>query len=90
MAKVKKRSKRSLPQNDDGMTDAVYRMEPELHQLEGVLATLRIFGEAQDSIEPAALATLARSTEEAVVNLTESWRAIFEAVVAENRERTQT
>jgi hypothetical protein len=52
------------------MTDAIYRMEPELHHLEGILATLRIFGEAQDSIEPAALATLTRSTKEAVVNMT--------------------
>jgi hypothetical protein len=72
------------------MMDSVYRMEPELRQLEEVLATLRIFGEAQDSIEPAALATLARSTEEAVVNMTECWRAIFEAIVAENRKQPQT
>lgn len=72
------------------MMDSVYRMEPELRQLEGVLATLRIFGEAQDSIEPAAPATLARSTEEAVVNMTECWVLIFDAVVAENRKPAPT
>ena len=71
------------------MTDAIYRMEPELHHLEGILATLRIFGEAQDSIEPAALATLTRSTKEAVVNMTECWRVIFAAAVAEKPKRTQ-
>lgn len=89
MARVKRRSKPSLLHNNDEMTDAIYRMEPELHHLEGVLATLRIFGEAQDSIEPAALATLARSMEEAVVNMTEYWRVIFGAIVAENRKQPQ-
>jgi hypothetical protein len=89
MAKVKRQSKPPLPHGDEGMTDAVYRMEPELRQMDGVLATLRIFGEAQDSIEPAALATLARSTEEAVVNMTECWRLIFEAVAAGKRKPAQ-
>ncbi len=90
MARVKRRSEPSLRSDDGGMADAIYRMEPELHQLEGILATLRIFGEAQDGIEPAALAALARSTEEAVINMTECWRVIFEAVVAENQKRAQS
>jgi hypothetical protein len=56
-------------------------MEPELRQLEGVLALLTILGEAQDSIEPIALAALARSGRDAFDELEVSWRTIFEGVV---------
>jgi hypothetical protein len=60
-------------------------MEPELHHLGGVLATLRIFGEAGDSIEPVALAALARSMEGPVDELAACWRLMLEAVATERR-----
>jgi hypothetical protein len=60
-------------------------MEPELQQLVGVLATLRIFGEARDSIEPAALAALARSIEGSVDELAACWRQLFKAIAKESR-----
>lgn len=69
----------------ESFVDAVHRMEPELQQLAGVLATLRIFGEAGDSIEPVALAALARSMEPSVDELTVCWRQLLEAAAAESR-----
>jgi hypothetical protein len=60
-------------------------MEPELQQLAGVLATLRIFGEAGDSVEPVALAALARSMETSVDELTACWRQLFETVTKKSR-----
>ncbi|KQZ93245.1 hypothetical protein ASD64_19150 [Mesorhizobium sp. Root157] len=68
-----------------GIVDAVHRMEPELQHLAGVLATLQIFGEAGDSIEPVALAALARSMEGSIDELTICWRQLFEAVAKESR-----
>lgn len=69
----------------DGFVDAVHQMEPELQHLAGVLATLRIFGEAGDSIEPVALAALARSMEGSVEELTICWRELLATVAAERR-----
>jgi hypothetical protein len=60
-------------------------MEPELQHLTGVLATLRIFGDAGDSVEPVALAALARSMEGSVEELTTCWRRLLEAVAEESR-----
>lgn len=84
MAKGKVRV-RGEAHGSDGVVDAVHRMEPELQQLAGVLATLRIFGEAGDSIEPIALAALARSMEGSVDELTICWRQLFEMVAKESR-----
>lgn len=69
----------------EGIVEAVHRMEPELQQLAGVLATLRIFGEAGDSIEPVALAALARSMEGSVDELTACWQRLLEAVAKKSR-----
>jgi hypothetical protein len=60
-------------------------MEPELQQLAGILTTLRIFGEAGDSIEPVALAALARSMEGSVDELTACWRRLLETVAKATR-----
>jgi hypothetical protein len=84
MAKDRSR-KRGADHASDGVVDAVHRMEPELQQLAGVLATLRIFGEAGDSIEPVALAALARSMEGSVDELTICWQRLFGAVAKESR-----
>lgn len=73
---------------NEGLADAVHRMEPELHHLEGILATLRLFGEAGDSIEPIALAALARSLEGAVDELTACWRQMIEAVATKARKES--
>ena len=69
----------------ESFVDAVHRMGPELQHLAGVLATLRIFGEAGDSIEPVALAALARSMEGSAEELTICWRQLLETVAGESR-----
>ena len=58
--------KRSSDPRDSELLDALDRMEPELHQLEGILTALRTLGEAQDSVEPIAIAALARSGDDAL------------------------
>jgi hypothetical protein len=82
---AKSRGKQKLKSEPNDFVDAVHRMEPELRHLEGILATLLIFGEAGDSIEPAALAALARSMEGSVDELTICWRQLFEAVAKKSR-----
>lgn len=57
--------------------DAIHAMEPELRHLEGVVALLAILGEAQDSVEPAALSVLANSCRQALEPLSNSWRIVF-------------
>lgn len=81
---------RRSEQGNDGLVDAVHRMEPELHHLEGILATLRVFGEAGDSVEPAALAALSRSMEGAVSELTDCWRKMFAAVTTKAGKEPRT
>lgn len=84
MAKGRESVRAAAPRSEN-FVDAVHRMEPELQQLAGVLATLRIFGEADDSIEPVALAALARSMEDSVDELTVCWRQLLQAVATESR-----
>lgn len=57
----------------------LFDMEPELRQIEGVLTLLSILGEAGDSIEPVALAALARSGQASFEELSALWRSGFEA-----------
>lgn len=45
-------TQQKLKSEHNDFVDAVHRLEPELRHLAGVLATLRIFGEAGDSIDP--------------------------------------
>ena len=70
---------------NSGVVDTVHRLEPELRHLEGILATLWILGEHRESIEPAALAALARSMEGSVDELTACWRQLFETVAKKSR-----
>jgi hypothetical protein len=44
---------------------ALDEMEPELRHLGGLIAAFRILGEADDSIEPVAVSTLARCARDA-------------------------
>jgi hypothetical protein len=71
--------KRSSDPGNSELMDALDRMEPELHHLEGILTVLRTFGEAQDSVEPIAIAALARSGGDALGVVTDAWHTAFEA-----------
>jgi len=63
----------------DKIRTALSDMEPELRQIDGVLKLLSILGEAGDTIEPVALAALARAGESAFEQLSAQWRSGFEA-----------
>ena len=63
----------------DEIRAVLFDMEPDLSQIEGVLTLLSILGEAGDSVEPVALAALARAGENAFEQLSGRWRAGFEA-----------
>ena len=71
--------KRSSSLNNSELMDALDRMEPELHHLEGILTVLRTLGESQDSVEPVAISALARSGGDALSAVTDAWHAAFEA-----------
>ena len=51
-------SKREFDE-DGNVRDALFRLEPEIRLLDGVITALRLPGEAPNSIEPIALAALA-------------------------------
>jgi hypothetical protein len=51
-------SKREFDE-DRNIRDALFRHEPKIRLLDGVVTALRLLGEAPDSIEPIALAALA-------------------------------
>lgn len=59
--------------------DALFRLEPELRLLEGVLTTLRLLGEPRDAVEPIALAALARCGTMAIDDLKSGLREAMEA-----------
>jgi hypothetical protein len=63
----------------DEVRTALFDMEPELRQIEGVLKLLSILGEGGDTVEPVALASLARAGESAFEQLSTQWRSGFEA-----------
>jgi hypothetical protein len=63
----------------DRMRTAFFDMEPGLRQIEGVLKLLSILGEAGASVEPLALAALARAGESAFEPLSAQWRSGFKA-----------
>lgn len=56
------------------ITDALDRLEAELHQLNGLLSVLKIVGEAADGIEPVAIAALARASECSMTAAMDAWR----------------
>jgi hypothetical protein len=68
------------------MTSAVLgaldRMEPELRQLDGLITAFRILGEADDSIEPIAVSSLARCAQETLEEIERNWRTAIGAMRA--------
>lgn len=64
----------------DQIRTALLDIEPELRQIEGVLKLLSILGEAGDSVEPVALAALARAGQSAFEQLSAQWRSGFDAL----------
>ena len=57
-------------------------MEPELRHLDGLMTAVRILGEADDSIEPAAISSLARCACETLEEIEGSWRTAIGALRA--------
>jgi hypothetical protein len=77
-----KQGKRSNHRTPDqpSVRDLLFSMEPEIQLLEGVVALLRILAEADDSIEPVAIAAVADCCGEAVSEVSTSWRAALAAL----------
>jgi hypothetical protein len=63
----------------DDIRIALFDMEPELRQIDGVMKLLSILGEVGDSVEPTTLAVLARAGQTAFDQLSAQWRSGFEA-----------
>lgn len=58
--------------------DSLLRMEPQLRLLEGSVALLMALGETAEAVEPIALATLAKVSDDALTELRSSWRECLE------------
>jgi hypothetical protein len=54
------RSRQAGGNREEDLRDALFRLEPDVRFLDGVVMALRILGETQEPIEPVALAALAR------------------------------
>ncbi len=61
-------------QDLETIVDTLDGMEPELRQLAGLVMTLRILGEADDSIEPLAISSIARSAGNTLDDIDRAWR----------------
>lgn len=59
--------------------DALIRIEPDVRTLDGIVTALRILGDAQESIEPVALAALARCGTDAICEVKTGLRQAMEA-----------
>lgn len=57
-----------------GAARALDEMEPELRQLDGLLAVLVLLGETSDSVEPIALSSLGRAARDAFETISENWK----------------
>lgn len=55
-------------------------MEPYLRHLEGLITAFRILGEADDSIEPVAVSSLARCARETLEEIEQNWRIAIGAL----------
>ncbi len=60
--------------------DTLDGMEPELRHLAGLVMTLRILGEANDSIEPLAISSISRSANDTLDAIDKSWRQAIAAL----------
>ena len=80
MARNTERGRRIDTSEHANVRDLLFEMEPRIQLLEGVVALLRVLGEAQDSVEAVALATLADCCGDAVSEMSSSWRAAVDAL----------
>jgi hypothetical protein len=71
-------SKREFDE-DWNVRDALFRLEPEIRLLDGVVTALRLLGEAPNSVEPIALSALAHSGITAMRELKLGLRQAMEA-----------
>jgi len=55
-------------------------IEPNVHHLSGLVVALRVLGEARDSVEPIAIAALARCAGETVDEIERKWRSALDIV----------
>lgn len=55
-------------------------MEPDLRHLNGLITAFRILGEADDSIEPVAVSSLARCARETLEEIERRWRTAIGAL----------
>jgi hypothetical protein len=60
--------------------DTLDGIEPELRHLHGLITACTILGEADDSIEPVAIASLARCAREALKEIELNWRTAISAL----------
>ena len=64
----------------DEVRAAIFDIEPELRQIDGMLALLMILGESAEPVEPKALAALVRTGHAAFDELSQIWRHGLAAV----------
>ena len=74
------RGRRGRQDDQVALRDALFRMEPELQLLEGMIAALRILGEAQDSVDHSALATLAHCGQASLTEVQAGFRDALAAL----------
>ncbi len=77
MAKGQNTADQTTPESAVGALD---EMEPELRHLDGLITALRILGEADDSIEPIAMSSLARCARESLEQIEQDWRTAIRAL----------
>jgi len=77
MAKGRKSADRTIAESVVGALD---EMEPELRHLDGLITALRILGEADDSIDPIAVSSLARCACESLEQMEQNWSAAIGAL----------
>lgn len=59
---------------------ALDQMEPDLRHLDGLITAFRILGEADDSIEPVAVSSLARCAQDTLEEIERNWRTAIGAM----------
>lgn len=74
------RSRQAGGDGEEDLRDALFRLEPDVRLLDGVVTALRILGEAQEPIEPIALAALARCGTDAMGEVKSGLRQAMGAV----------
>jgi hypothetical protein len=73
-------TRKSRSPGHDTAVESIDGMEPELRQLTGLLVALRVLGEADDTIEPVAISSLARSAGSTLDDIEQLWRTAIGAL----------